>query len=372
MENRRSTLRIIDANLNRAAEALRVVEDVARFHWNLEGFARELKRLRHALLSAVCPDGRREELLLYRDIDGDVGRKTASPPAPVLDPRAMAFRNLERAKEAFRTLEEACRIERPGRVAQIEEGRYALYAIEKGLGHLPPTGKERERLAAARLYLLLTQSLSPKPLEEATEEAMDGGVDMVQLREKALPDRELLRLARSMRERTARRGVLFILNDRPDLALLCHADGVHLGQDDMPVAEARLLVGDHVLIGVSTHSVDQARRAEEQGVDYIGAGPIFPTTTKVAGPCLGPEGLRRVLEAVSVPVFPIGGIDPEKLDPLLSAGASRVACSSFLLQASDLRASANALREKLKRCDPMPENPTLAYQKRSTSRAPPR
>jgi thiamine-phosphate pyrophosphorylase len=348
MEDRRSTLRIIDANLNRAAEALRVVEDVARFHWNLEGYAGELKHLRHALISAVCAEGRREDLFPYRDIDGDVGRETASPPVLAGDTWAMAFRNLERAKEAFRVLEEACRIEKPSAAARIEEGRYRLYAIEKGLGYLPPGGEARERLAAARVYLLLTRSLSPKPLEEITGEVIDGGVDMVQLREKALPDGELLGLARRLREKTLRRGALFIVNDRPDVALLSHADGVHLGQEDLPVAQARALVGEEMLIGVSTHSVDEARAAERQGADYIGVGPVFATTTKDAGPTLGLEGLRAVLQAVSLPAFPIGGIDLEKLAALLAAGAGRVACSSCILSAPDARAAAKALREKLK------------------------
>src|SRR5262249_23947879 len=155
---------------------------------------------------------------------------------------------------------------------------------------------------------LLSRQLTPRPLLEAAEEALDGGVDILQLREKALPAREALSLARTLREITARRGVLFIINDRPDLALLSHADGVHVGQDDLPVAAARSLVGDSMLVGVSTHSVDQARAAEREGADYIGVGPVFPTSTKDAGPTLGSEGLREVLDAVSLPVFAIGGI----------------------------------------------------------------
>jgi thiamine-phosphate pyrophosphorylase len=342
-----SILRILDANLNRAAEAFRVVEDACRFHWSLPGFAAELKEMRHRILAVVGEEGgRREGLFACRDIEGDVGRTTPSP-SDSGDVAAMAFRNLERAKEAVRTLEEASRIESPRAAVELQEIRYRLYALEKGLGFLPPEGGAQLRLKEARVYLLATESLSHRPLGETVEEAIRAGVDVVQLREKALPDRELLRLSRVLREITARHGALFIVNDRPDLALLVHADGVHLGQDDLPFGEVRSVVGDEVLIGVSTHSLAQARTAERQGADYIGVGPLFPTRTKDAGPLLGPEGLEEVLAQVKVPAFAIGGINTENVSAVSEKGGRRIAVSSAILGASDVTATVRSLVEGL-------------------------
>jgi len=346
-KDRASILRILDANLNRAAEALRVVEEACRFHWNLPGFAAELKQMRHRVLAAVCEEGgRREDLFAWRDIEGDVGRATPSPSGSD-DAAAMAFRNLERAKEAVRTLEEASRIESPRAAAELQEIRYHLYALEKGLALLPPGGGARQRLEGARLYLLATQALSPRPLEEAVEEAVRAGVDMVQLREKDLPDRELLRLSRVLREVTARQGALFIVNNRPDIALLVHADGVHVGEEDLPFGEVRSVVGGAVLIGVSTHSLAQARAAERQGADYIGVGPLFPTRTKDAGPLLGPEALEKVLPQVKIPAFAIGGINTENVSVVAEKGGRRIAVSSAILGASDVTATVRSLVEGL-------------------------
>jgi thiamine-phosphate pyrophosphorylase len=342
-KDRASILRILDANLNRVAEALRVAEEACRFHWNLPGFAAELKEMRHRALAAVCKGGEfRKDRFAFRDIEGDVGRATPSPSGSG-DAADMAFRNLERAKEAVRTLEEASRIESPQAAAELQEIRYHLYALEKGLGSLPPGGGAQQRLASARVYFLATQALSPRPLEAAVEEAVRAGVDIVQMREKDLPDRELLRLGRVLREITARQGALFIVNDRPDIALLVHADGVHLGQEDLPLSEVRTLVGSTVLIGVSTHSLAQARAAERQGADYIGVGPLFPTRTKHAGPLLGPEGLEEVLPQVKVPAFAIGGINTKNVSVVTEKGGCRIAVSSAILGASDATVTVRSL-----------------------------
>jgi thiamine-phosphate pyrophosphorylase len=348
MDDRASLLRILDANLNRSAEALRVAEDVCRFHWSLSGFAADLKALRHEVLAAVCGDGaRRDDLLRHRDIEGDVGRVNASPPGATGAP-SLAFRNLERAKEALRAMEEACRIVRPEAARGLEAARYRLYAIEKGLGHLPPASDLKSRLARTRVCLLATAELSRIPLADAVRAALLAGVEMVQLREKTLADRSLLNRARELRELTARHGALFIVNDRPDIALLSHADGVHLGQGDLAVADARRAMGTDLLVGVSTHSLEQARDAERQGADYIGAGPMFATATKDAGAILGPERLREVAGGVTLPLFAIGGITAERVGLVANAGARRIAVSSAILGSDDPAAAVKALLEGLK------------------------
>jgi thiamine-phosphate pyrophosphorylase len=344
----RSVERIVDANLNRAAEALRVVEDVCRFHWNLQGFARDLKGLRHRLLGALSTDAaRRRGRLLARDIEGDVGAACPSPPHAGRDLAEVALRNLQRAKEALRTLEESVRPDAPERAQDLMGIRYELYAVEKGIGSLGSGDELRGRLSAARLQLLASPGVSDRPLGDLVRDAVAAGVDMVQLRVKGADDRGTLRLARTLRELTARTGALFVVNDRPDLAVLSGADGVHVGQADLPIAEARTIVGDRRLVGASTHSVDEARVAERSGADYIGVGPVFASSTKDAGPLLGPEGLREILEAVSLPAFAIGGIDPESVGTVVEAGAKRLAVSSGVLRARDVGAAVRAYRRGL-------------------------
>jgi len=345
----RSLLRIIDANLNRLSEALRVAEDVCRFHWNLEGFSRELKALRHDMLEGLLSsEAARQALLDSRDIEGDPGREAPSGLPPEANAESMAFRNIERAKEAIRVLEEACRAARPDVVGLLARGRYHLYSIEKGIGRLAAAGDLPARLQAASLCLLATGALTARPVLEAVEQALAAGVRMVQLREKELPDRELLRQARALRELTARHDALLVINDRPDVALLCGADGVHVGQDDLPLGAVRTLVGEKILVGVSTHSADQARKAAREGADYVGVGPVFQTSTKDAGPPLGPAGLSAILKELSIPAFAIGGITAEKAHELARAGCRRWAVSSGILSAEDVPAGVHAYLDALR------------------------
>lgn len=347
----RTRHRILDANLNRVAEALRVAEDICRFHWNLEGFARDLKELRHAVFAALSGEGRPRELYARsRDVDGDVGRG-GPPPASASgrpeDLASVAFRNLSRAKEALRTLAEASDDRDAAR--RLEECRYRLYAIEKGVSHLAAGGEIRSRLERARLCCIVPPDAASPPLEGALRAALEAGAEMVQVRAKVRPDREVLAAARRIRELTARAGALFVVNDRPDLAVLARADGVHLGQEDLPVAEARTIVGPERLVGVSTHGPEQARVAERAGADYVGAGPVFPTSTKDAGPPIGPDGLGEILRSVSVPAFAIGGIGPDSVAAAAAAGARRVAVSAGILKAEDPRRAAERILAALPR-----------------------
>lgn len=344
-----SVLRMLDANLNRLAEALRVVEDVCRFHWNQPGFGAAIKSLRHDVFTALEASGvERSDLFHERDIEGDVGRRFDSPETSNLGPEQLAFRNLERAKEALRVVQECCRVAVPGASASLEEIRYQLYAEEKGMSFLSASATRLQRLRLAKLYLLAVPELSPSAVDEVVSEALMGGVDVVQLRAKSLSDREALPLARRLRDVTARRGALFIVNDRPDLARLVHADGVHLGQDDLPVHEVRTLVGEKAIIGRSTHSRAQARAAEREGVDYIGVGPAFPTATKQDHePVLGPQETGEISERAAVPAFAIGGITAETLPALVRAGCHRAAVASAVLRAAEPRCAARTLRSLL-------------------------
>ena len=177
-------------------------------------------------------------------------------------------------------------------------------------------------------------------------ELAEGGVDVVQLREKGAGDRAILAKAREIREITRRFGIVFILNDRPDLARLAEADGVHLGQEDLSVADARRLLGPDSLIGVSTHSLEQLRIAVRDGANYVGVGPTFASSTKTFAEFPGIAYVREAAQATTLPAFAIGGITLDNVDAVLAAGATRIAVSAALSGADDPRRAAQMFRGK--------------------------
>lgn len=202
------------------------------------------------------------------------------------------------------------------------------------------------RFREAGLYLVTSQALSAgRTTPEIVRAALAGGVTLIQLREKEMPLREYVALAQSVRELTRRAGALLIINDRIDVALAVDADGVHLGQDDFPLPEARRLAPD-LIIGASTHSTEEARRAQEEGASYINIGPLFPTRTKNwEGAYLGVAGLREIAKGVRIPFTVMGGIKPSHIPDLRAAGARIVALVTAVTAAPDPeRASRDLLR----------------------------
>ena len=195
--------------------------------------------------------------------------------------------------------------------------------------------KALDRLGQARLYVILTSHLCKRPILETARLALEGGADILQLREKDVPAAGFLMLALALRGLPARMGRLFIVNDRPHSALESGADGVHLGQGDMPIGEARKLLGKDFIIGLSTHSLEQAELACKQGADYIGIGPIFSTQTKTIEQPIGTEVLRHFRD-FPIPYFAIGGINPTNLAEVTKAGARRVAVCSAVIGQEDI------------------------------------
>jgi thiamine-phosphate pyrophosphorylase len=202
--------------------------------------------------------------------------------------------------------------------------------------------ERRERLGRARLYLVCDQ----RP-DAFLEGALRGGVDMVQLRIKHGSDEEIASTARHYAALCQCSGALLIVNDRPDLARAVEADGVHLGQDDMAVAQAREIVGAERLVGLSTHSPAEVDAAGAQDVDYIGVGPIHATPTKPGRPAVGLELVRYAAANSAVPFFAIGGIDATNVGAVHKAGARRVAVVRALTEAEDAEAAARALRSEM-------------------------
>ena len=203
----------------------------------------------------------------------------------------------------------------------------------------------RARLDRSHLYLVSGAAPGGRPLADVLPAALRGGVDIFQLRAKAAADDEILAAARVAAAACAAAGALFILNDRPDLVAAAGADGVHVGQDDVPVARARELVGPDTLIGLSTHSPAQIDAAA--GVDYIGVGPVHATPTKPGRPAVGLELVAYAAAHARLPWLAIGGVAPDTIAPALAAGARRVAVVRAIAQAADPEAAARALRGRL-------------------------
>ena len=203
-------------------------------------------------------------------------------------------------------------------------------------------------LSRSRLYGILDLSyVQIRESEKMMEEMIAGGVDLIQLRAKDHASAEIAEIAANLYRIAAARGVPFIINDHPDIARSISAEGVHLGQDDMPIAEARKIAGPNCMLGKSTHSVDQAIRAFHEGADYIGFGPIFPTPTKPDYPPVGLSEIQKVHDAVRLPIFCIGGIKLQNLLEVIEAGARRAVIVSGLLQAPNPAEYARAAKQML-------------------------
>ncbi|HSQ54437.1 MAG TPA: thiamine phosphate synthase [Gemmata sp.] len=336
--------RVLDANFNRAREAARVLEDYCRFVLDDSFLTGQVKQLRHAIAAATAeiPSGL---LLGSRETLRDVGVSiTASGEYNRSSLAEVAGANLKRLQESLRTLEEFSKLFGADLGRKLEAVRYQAYTLERAI---VSGGRGREGLGGARLYVLLTGGQCAGSLDWTIAQIAAGGADIVQLREKNLPDRELIERARKVRVWTRQVKLLFIVNDRPDIARLVEADGVHLGQDDLSVKDARRILGPNALIGVSTHSIDQVRQAILDGADYIGLGPVFPSRTKVFDHFPGLEFVRAALAETSLPAFALGGIGLENLSEVVAAGARRVAVGAAVTTVADPELATRQIRAQL-------------------------
>lgn len=342
----REIYRILDANFNRAREALRVAEDCGRFALNDPAITAMAKNLRSELQS-VLAQMPADEFIVSRDTPGDIGTSITSPTEPLRQNLAeVATAACKRLTEALRTIEEYAKVIRPVVSTQVERMRYDGYTLEQRLVGRLMVGR---RFADARLYVLLGSDCCRTSVKDVARCAVAGGADVLQLREKTIPDGQLLALAAELRELTDETGKLLIINDRADVAALVGADGLHLGQGDLPIADARRLLRPGAIVGRSTHSIEQARAAVNEGADYISVGPIYDTITKDAGKPVGLELLRQVRAEVAMPIVAIGGINPQRAANVLDAGASCIAVCSAVCGADDPQSAAAAVKAATKR-----------------------
>jgi len=332
-----AVLRLLDANLDRAREGLRVAEDWARFGLNRRDLVAALKDLRQQLGSCHLPSYRQA-----RHTASDSAAGLGHPAqAQRLDSQAVVAANCARAQEALRVLEEFGRASNPGLAAVAEACRYRLYDLET---QLLADQSRVERLAAARLYLITAEV---PHLLEVVEQALKAGVKLVQHRSKSTNDLQRYQEALALRQLCNRYGALFIVNDRLDIALAVDADGVHLGQTDLPPAIARRLLGPDRLIGQSSHCLEDLQRAQAAGCNYVGVGPIYATPTKPGRQPVGFDYLRIAAANAQVPFFCIGGLDASNLQPVLAeTGATAgFAVVRAVMEAADPAAATKELLE---------------------------
>ncbi|MEJ2640951.1 MAG: thiamine phosphate synthase [Desulfosarcinaceae bacterium] len=330
------TMRMLDANFNRVAEGLRVAEDIFRFCFDQGDLQARLKGVRHRLMvqapaegserwrQALCDVGFRVEDAWEKDRNGT---------------RDLLRANFKRAQQGLRCLEELFKLHRPSAAREIKALRYEVYDIEgTGLAWI-----ERPRLGRG-LYLILTEP--DAGYRTLARMAVAAGVPAIQLRYKGDDMHRCLSLAKGLREITKETRTLLIVNDRPDVALLADADGIHLGQSDLPVKAARRLIGPRKLLGLSTHNLDQVRRAANLPVDYIGFGPLYPTASK-ANPDPA-TGLGPYLEARRIcvhPVVALGGLNPARLARLGTTACPHPAMIGAVAKASDPQAAMRTIQD---------------------------
>ena len=319
---KKAIYRILDANLDRAREGLRIIEEWCRLGLNNQPLAEECKQIRQELAQWHS-----WELRQARDTPGDVGTVLSHPQEEVRESiEHLLQANLCRAQEALRVLEEYSKLYEPKMAAACKQLRYRVYTIESSLLN----NYRHQQLQSAPLYLVT----SPEPeILKVVEAALKGGLTLVQYRDKEGQDSDRLEKAHRLCQLCHQYNALFIVNDRVDIALAVDADGVHLGQHDAPVAFAREILGSHKIVGRSTTNKQELNKAIAERADYVGVGPFYETPTKPGKASIGKEYIDYVTAKCPVPWFAIGGIDLNNLNGVLTTGAQRVAVVRAIMQA---------------------------------------
>ena len=332
-------LRMLDANLNRAREALRTVEDYARFALDDGELCGRLKAIRHDLATATMFHA--EQSVFWRDTPGDVGTAiTIADERRRQDLASAVVAAGKRFGEAARVVEELLKIEDADAAAVVESARYRFYEAER---RVALTLRPADLFARVRVYVLITESACRRGWFETAELALQGGTDCLQLREPELPAGELLIRAKKLAALCRDANVPLIVNDRPDVAVLSGASGVHVGQGDLPAADARKIVGPRGIVGVSTHTVEQVKQAHHDGADYVGVGPVFRSATKPRDILPGLPFARAAAALNLLPTVAIAGITPANAAEVWATGVTAVAVTSAVTMSDDPAAAARSL-----------------------------
>jgi thiamine-phosphate pyrophosphorylase len=344
---------MIDANLNRSSEGLRVLEDVARFLLNDAELSRRLRTLRHNLARET--ESLSVGLLSHRDSEHDVGRLHSKDKEPAKEATSLrglldlVTANAKRVEESFRVIEELAKLPEMNSMlnsARFEQTRFALYTLERDLISRISRRDKIERMAG--LYVILDrQFLAGRDELEIATQIIEGGAKVIQLRDKQSKKGEMLLVAQKLRGLCSQAGVLFIINDYLDLALAAAADGIHIGQEDLPLPVVRRELPIDRIVGCSVTTVSQATRAQDEGADYIAVGSVFPTATKKEAIVVGIDTLKELKRTISTPLVAIGGINHNNVGEVVAAGADAVAVISAVLGEKDVRGAVQKLVAKM-------------------------
>jgi len=340
--------RVIDANLNRTREGLRVLEDISRLVLNDAILSEKLKTIRHGLLKGG--PNLAGELITARDSEGDVGADTIVPGQEAeKELPLVVVANSSRVQESLRTLEEMSKT--PGAASVLDpevlrKARFSLYTIERELlSRL--TRQDKVKHLSGLHAIIDTQALKGRPHLEAARQVVSGGAKTIQLRDKLGSKGDLLPVARELKALCAEHDVLFIINDYLDLALAADADGLHVGQEDLPVSTARKLLPIDKIVGCSVTTVAQAVAAAASGADYVAVGSMYPTPSKEKAIVVGLERLREIRQAVGLPLVAIGGITKDNAAAVIAAGADSVAVIGAILGAESPEEAARGIVAKI-------------------------
>jgi thiamine-phosphate pyrophosphorylase len=339
-----SQLRIIDANLNRIGEGLRVLEEFARLSLNDADLTGQLKNIRHKMLHVDME--LQQRLLQARDAAGDVGAGMEAPGEEKRrDVTETIIANARRVQESLRVMEEMAKA--PGLALESEsyqQARFALYTIEKELLSKMLRQDKVKRLAG--LYVIIdTEFLRGRSHTDVAAQAIRGGAKVIQLRDKKDSIRNFFTIAGELHRLCREHNVLFIVNDSLEVALAVNADGLHVGQDDLPVEVARRLLPIDKILGCSARTIDKAKKAQAEGADYLGVGAIYATATKTTAEVVGPGRIKEIKRGVNLPIVAIGGINKSNLSAVLKAGADAVAVISAVMGAADIEKATRQLVE---------------------------
>jgi len=326
--------RILDANVNRAAEGIRVVEDICRFSFENEDLTKKLRNSRHAIRKNLKDFD--SHILRHRDSNHDIGKRiTAKNKLDKKDSlKQIITANFKRALEATRVIEEISKTTaNMYEIGKIYENiRYELYYLEKDV-----LGLLNKKTIPKGIYGITFERFSNgKTNIQIVKEMIENGIKIIQYREKDKSFKKMYEEATILREMTKKANVLFIINDHIELAQMVDVDGVHIGQDDWPLEEVRKLLGDEKIIGLSTHSKEQAIEAVKLGADYIGVGPIFDTKTKEYA-TVGIEYLEFVAQNIKIPFVAIGGIKEGNIKEVVNAGAKSIALVTEITMAKNMK-----------------------------------
>jgi len=347
---------MIDANLNRSSEGLRVLEDVARFLLNDAELSQRLRTLRHDLARET--KSLSAELLSHRDSEHDVGHPYPIPPGerelnikttPLQGLLDLVTANAKRVAESLRVVEELAKLPELSSMlnsASFEQSRFTLYTLERDL--ISRISRRDKVARISGLYVILDrQFLAGRDELDIAGQIIEGGAMVIQLRDKQSKKGKLLIVAQKLKELCSQAGVLFIINDYLDLAMAVDADGLHIGQEDLPLPVVRRELPIDKIVGCSVTTLVQATKAQNEGADYIAVGSIFPTTTKKEATVVGVDILKELKRIVSTPLVAIGGINQNNVGKVVAAGADAVAVISAVLGEKDVRGAVQKLVAKM-------------------------